>query len=377
MPAAPVFRRSILAAVLALVTCAVTALLPTACTKDASMRLRVGIAYGHRLLGLSEKDLGAALDEAVAVGARWVRADLPWGDVQPGSRDAYRWSRFDRIVAAAHERGLTLLPILAYTPLWARPAGCAGDKCAPADPAAFAAFAAAAAARYAPSGIHTWEIWNEPNSSDFWKPRPDPAAYTTLLRATGRALRHADSSAQVLLGGLAAGHSQGGSISPAQFLAAVAARGGNRLVDGVGYHPYTYPYLASDRTVWRTPWERIGDLESVLAAHGTPGMPLWITEYGAPTGGPGPASDGRRGALDGATTHVTEARQAVIAADVVRTAAATPHVRALFWYSDRDLGTDPATRENFFGLRRADGSAKPALAALRRAVAALESGRSP
>ncbi|MEV0976742.1 cellulase family glycosylhydrolase [Streptomyces sp. NPDC049915] len=361
-----------MAFVTALIICAVTALLPTACTRDDPRPLRLGIAYGHRLIGLSDKDLGAALDEAVDVGARWVRADLPWGDVQPSSPDQYRWSRFDRVVAAAGKRHLTLLPILAYTPPWARQPGCTSDKCRPADPAVFAAFAAAAAARYAPSGIHTWEIWNEPNTGDFWKPRPAPAAYTMLLRATSRALRHEDPSAQVILGGLAAAHSQGGSLSPADFLAAVSARGGNRLVDAVGYHPYTYPYLASDRPPWGTPWEDISGLESVLSAHGTPGMPVWITEYGAPTDGPGPASDGRAATIDATTTHVTEQRQAAIAADAVRTAAATPRVQALFWYSDRDLGTDPSSTENFFGLRRADGSAKPALGAFRQAIAAYE-----
>ena len=258
-----------------------------------------------------------------------------------------------------------------YTPPWARQTGCTSDKCHPAEPKAFAAFAAAAATRYAPSGIHTWEIWNEPNTRDFWKPEADPAAYTKLLRATSRSLRREDASAYVILGGLAATHSQDGSMSQTDFLAAVSARGGNRLVDAVGYHPYTYPYLASDKTQWGTAWERINGLESVLSAHGTPDMPVWITEYGAPTNGPGAASDGRREAID-TTTHVTEARQAAIAEDVVRTAAVTSHVEALFWYSDRDLGTDTSSRENFFGLRRADGSAKPALSALRKAIAALD-----
>ena len=370
MPPARAPLHGLMPAVMALITCAVMVLLPTACTRDDPSPLRLGIAYGHRLVGLSDQDLGAALDEAVDGGARGVRADLPWGAIQPDARNQYRWSRFDRVVAAANERNLTLLPILAYTPPWARPAGCTSDKCAPADPRAFAAFAAAAAARYAPSGIHTWEIWNEPNMSVFWKPATDPAGYTTLLRATSRALRHADPSARMILGGLAAVHSQGGNISPTDFLSAVSNRGGNRLVEAIGYHPYTYPYLASDRTAWRTPWERIGDLENVLSANGTPGMPVWITEYGAPTNGPGPATGGQPRRTV-ATTHVTERRQAAIAADAVRTAAVNPHVEAPFWYSDRDAGTATSSRENFFGLRRADGSAKPALYALRRAIAAF------
>lgn len=364
-------RIRLLAAATALITFGAITLLTTACTTGDSRPLRLGIAYGHRLVGMSDKELGAALDEAVGVGARWVRADLSWGDIQPDAPDEFRWNRFDRVVTAAKKRDLTLLPILGYTPPWARQTGCTSDKCRPADPKAFAAFAAAAAIRYAPSGIHTWEIWNEPNLRDFWKPQPDAAAYTTLLRATSQALRRQDPSAYVVLGGLASTHSQGGSISQTDFLAAVSVRGGNRLVDAVGYHPYTYPYLASDKTQWGTAWERINGLESVLAAHGTPGMPVWITEYGAPTNGPGAASDGRRKSI-GATTHVTERRQSEIAEDAVRTAAVTPHVEALFWYSDRDAGTDTSSRENFFGLRRADGSAKPALSTLRKAIAALD-----
>ena len=371
------YRHSLLAAVTALITFGVMALLPTACTTDDSQPpLRLGIAYGHRLVWMSDDDLGAALDEAVEVGARWVRADLSWENIQPDGPKEYRWNLFDRVVAAAAERELTVLPILAYTPKWARPAGCTGEKCHPADPEAFAAFAAAAAARYAPSGIHTWEIWNEPNLPGFWKPKPDAAAYTALLRATSGALRRQDPSAYVILGGLAAAHTRGGSISQTDFLTAVSVRGGNRVVDAVGYHPYTYPHLASARMRSGTPWERIDgpsdSLQSVLSAYGTPGLPVWITEFGAPTNGPGTASDGRPETIDATTTHVTERRQAAIAQDAVRTAAETPHVEALFWYSERDLDTDTSSRENFFGLRRADGSAKPALSALRKAIAALD-----
>ncbi|MEY9839949.1 cellulase family glycosylhydrolase [Streptacidiphilus sp. EB103A] len=365
---------------LALVACAALVLLSPPSTTPASTRppspsLRLGIAYGDTLVRMSHADLAASLDDAVAVGARWVRADLSWDDIQSDAPNRYDWQLFDRVVDAAAARDLSVLPVLAYTPTWARSPGCTSDKCRPADPAAFAAFAAAAAQRYAPRGVHTWEVWNEPNLSGFWQPAPDPAAYTTLLRATSRALRSADPSAYVILGGLAATRTGGGAISQTEFLAAVSALGGNRLVDAVGYHPYTYPYLAGAATSWGTAWERIDrtrtSLRSVLSANGTPDLPVWVTETGAPTGGPGEPSDGRPSTIGPTTTHVTEARQAAIAADAVRTAAADPGVGALFWYSDRDLGTDPSSNENFYGLRRADGSAKPAFGALRGAVAAL------
>ncbi len=32
--------------------------------------------------------------------------------------------------------------------------------------------------RYAPKGVKVWGVWNEPNLTNFWSPKPDPAAYT-------------------------------------------------------------------------------------------------------------------------------------------------------------------------------------------------------
>ncbi|MBM9622022.1 cellulase family glycosylhydrolase [Streptomyces zhihengii] len=363
-------RRLALAAAIAVAACAL-ALQPA---PPAPPPLRTGIAYGNTLVSMPDAELAAALDDVVSLGGGWVRADLAWRDVQADGPDAYRWHLFDRVVEAARARDLEVLPVLAYTPPWARPDGCASDKCAPADPAAFAAFAGAAAARYAQRGVHIWEIWNEPNLVRFWQPAPDPAAYAVLLREAGRALRAADPAARVVLGGLGAAPSGGGDIAQTEFLAEVCERGGNRLVDAVGYHPYTYPDLtavAGHTTAWDAVAGGPDSLEGVLAAYGTPGLPVWITETGAPTGGPGTASDGSPAASGPAATHVTEARQAAVAADVVRAAAADPVVGALFWYSDRDLGTDRSTNEDFYGLRRSDGSPKPALGALRRAIGAL------
>ena len=40
----------------------------------------------------------------------------------------------------------------------------------------------------------------------------------------------------------------------------------------------------------------------------------------------------------------------------------------LLWYSYRDRGTDAGDREDWFGLRRDDGSAKPGLVTFRAAA---------
>jgi hypothetical protein len=66
---------------------------------------------------------------------------------------------------------------------------------------------------------------------------------------------------------------------------------------------------------------------------------------------------------------VTEGQQARIATDVVMTAASNHGLGALIWYADKDLSDDTGSNNNFYGLRRGDGSAKPAFAAFRKAVA--------
>jgi hypothetical protein len=339
--------------------------------------LKVGISYGDRLVWMSDAQLSAALNDAVSLGAGWIRADLSWNDIAYDGRSVRYWRLFDRVVDAANKRNLTILPTLAYTPPWARVAKCNSPSCSPADPAAFAAFAGEAATRYAALGIHTWEIWNEPNLGYFWAPKASPAAYNTLLQASARAIRNADASATVILGGLASTSTSSTNLSQSDFLTPVSALGGNRAVDGIGYHPYTYPYLSSALTTFYTPWERMErgstSLRGVLGAYGTPDLPIWVTEIGAPTGGPGTTSDGSLASIKATTTHVTEARQAQIASDAVSTASTDPYVAALIWYSDRDLSTDRSSKENFYGLRRADGSAKPAFAAFRDAITALGS----
>ncbi|BCY15467.1 cellulase family glycosylhydrolase [Actinoplanes sp. L3-i22] len=355
-------RRVLLVAALILVTTLIVVSTRSGEPK-ALHGMKTGISYGDTLVWMSDQQLGQALDDAVDLGAKWIRNDLSWDDIQNEDSGTYHWQLFDRVLAAAQERGLQVLPVLAYTPAWARAAGCTEATCAPADPAAFARFADAAARRYAPRGVRVWEIWNEENLG-FWKPEPDPDAYAALLQATSRAIRAVDPATTLVMGGLAATGTGTGKISPEDFARAVL-RVAPDAVDAVAYHPYTYPHLAGEHTLFGTSWDRIAGLRAVLTSAGHPRMPIWLTETGAPTGGPGSASDGA-GGLD--VTHVTEARQATIARDLVTTAATTPLVDALFWYSDRDLGTDTSTSENFFGLRRADGTPKPAYAALRSAL---------
>lgn len=51
-------------------------------------------------------------------------------------------------------------------------------------------------------GVHTFEIWNEPNYAQFWPSAPNAAEYVTMLKAGYAAVKTADPGATVLMGGL-------------------------------------------------------------------------------------------------------------------------------------------------------------------------------
>lgn len=332
------------------------------------------MSYGDTLFWKSSADLATTLDDAVAVHATWARVDLSWNDVQPTSASSYNWAPFDAIVNAARTRGLHLLPVIGYTPSWARSAGCDAWDCPPADPNAFAQFASAAVKRYAPLGVHAWEVWNEPNIPIFWV-NPDPKRYATLLSATTTSIRRADSTATVLSGGLANTDTNNGWIDPRTYLDAVCGYGACAGIAGVAFHPYTFPYTASYVAPWGDAWNRIDattpSLRSVLNKYGYGSKKIWLTEYGAPTGGPGDASDGTPGSITPFTDHVTEQQQATIAADAVHTAVSDPNIVGLFWYTYQD-DLNYTSNVAYFGLRRPDGSPKPAWAAWADAAAQVD-----
>jgi hypothetical protein len=322
-----------------------------------------GIAYGDVLPWMAPSRMKSALYDAVAVGATWVRLDFSWSDVQPDGPGSFHWAGLDRVVTAARTLGLNVLPTLAYTPKWARPPGCTSDKCAPSSDAAFARFARAATSRYAPKGVRTWEIWNEENTPGFWKPLPSAAAYVALLDVAATAIRSVDPGAFIISGGLTATLTLRGAVDTRTFLQQMCALGANRVVDAVGYHPYTYPYLPTFTGPWATAWNKIAQtpisMVSILAEYGTPGLPVWLTEYGAPSSLSSTNSTATIG-------QVTEARQAQIATSAVSAMLSSKSIGALFWYTDQDLpGNSPL---DHYGLRRADGTTKPAFAALDQAI---------
>ncbi|NAZ88459.1 glycoside hydrolase 5 family protein, partial [Kineococcus indalonis] len=328
---------------------------------SAPATLGPGFSIGE-LIGMSSTDIGRRLDAVRASGAKSIRFDVAWPTVQPTAGSARNWAPVDRVVSAANARGLQMLPIIDYTPAWARVPGCTVPACAPADPRAFAAFAGEVVQRYAPAGIRVWEVWNEPNVGS-WAPRPDPAAYARLLVATSAEIKRRQPSATVVTGGLAPAVTvAGGTYSPQDFLKGVYDAGARASFDGVGMHPYCFPALPGEGQLW-SGWTQMTKLREMMVARGDSAKGVWATEFGAPTTGPGKGTTAATRVWGSGYDHVDETMQAQTVKAAAAQLPSMPWLRTLMWYSYVDLGDGSVSNVNGYGLVRRDGTAKPALAA--------------
>lgn len=302
-----------------------------------------------------------------------VREDLLWEVVEP-EPGRYDWERTDRVMTAAAEAGVEILGILGYSAGWASsdPDG-AGRHHPPERAADFARYASAVVRRYGPSGTY-WsdhptvtarplqavEIWNEPWGWWAWRPDPDPARYAELARLAAEAVRAADPDVKIVVPGDLLQVRRDGAPRP--WLASVldAEPGLLPLIDAYSVHPYPDPRdvgpLVERRSV-RWDFGRVASVHET-AVELDAQRPIWITEIGWSTAD---VDDG-----------VTEQEQAEhVASAILRTLREWPFVERLFVYTWAVDRSESDEREARFGLRRTDGSPKPAL---RRVLDLLETG---
>jgi polysaccharide biosynthesis protein PslG len=188
--------------------------------------MAVGVTVGYQT--------PAEVDRMADLGIRYLRTDLAWSQVEqrPGE---YSFEAYDALLRALASRGMRAVLVLAYgNDLYG-----GGPPRTPEVRRAFARFAGAAAARYAGRGV-LWQIWNEPNLSQFWGPEPDAAEYVALAQLTAAAIRRADPDAFVI------GPSTGGPEFDLAFVEDVFRLGLLESLDAVSVHPFgaAYPEAA-------------------------------------------------------------------------------------------------------------------------------------
>jgi len=225
--------------------------------------------------------IDAALRSLHQTGATLARTDTLWDVTEPyppvSAVHHYDWRFDDSIAASLAAHGLRWLPVLDYSPLWAK-SNARLLHSPPASARDYAAFASAFATRYGrggafwrthpratPQPVTTYEIWNEPDNGVFWSPVPDARSYADLYLEARKRITAVDPSARVIVGGL----TNVPGFVPKLLDTRPQLRG---HIDGVAIHPYGV-----------NPQAVIGRLRRArrtLRRLGLEEVPLYVTELG-------------------------------------------------------------------------------------------------
>jgi polysaccharide biosynthesis protein PslG len=216
----------------------------------------LGVVVDGGLTGAPPSLLDSQMALMAKSGVESVRTDFGWANDEPAD-GVYNWSSTDEIVAAAARHGIELLPIVEFTPQWAssHPSS-AWLFYIPKNVQTYATFMTAIVGRYGPHGsfwkqnpgvpfdpIHDWQLWNEPEGTQYdWRSPPWPSTYTKLLKAGYAGVHRADHTAKVVSGAL------------------------------VGLNTTTLTPWAEAQDLYRVGWKRYFDILAVNAYTGSPSV---------------------------------------------------------------------------------------------------------
>jgi len=334
-------------------------------------------------------DLAHQLDVMVASGVESLRVVFDWAQVQPFRRwnevpAAERrrfhdiagvptdFSALDQLVGLAARRNLTVLPEILDAPAWDGVSRPGAVVAIPASPGPYAAFAKTLVRRYGPRGtfwaahpalpkvpITMWQVWNEPDMTQFWPLAPFAPRYVALLRAAHDAIKSADPAARVVLAGLT-------NYSWLDLARIYRIGGARSLFDVVAVHPFT-----------RTPQDVITILTYVrqtMDQAGDARKPLLADEVSWPSA----RGQRVRDYADFVTTPRGQARN--IATLLPRLLSQRVRLGLLgFYYYNwagyQHRGGFAFEFSGLFGFRPGAFVAKPAFSAFRRAALAIEGCR--
>ena len=283
----------------------------------------------------------AWLDAFVTAGAKAVRFDFYFDQIQQSQGAAYTWSSVETLVSGARSRGLHVLGILTG------PRAGAGQLYSNvADRQAFADFAAAAAERYR-GQVDYWAIYNEPNHG-----KMSAENYCELLKLAGPAVKEGNPAAFVVGPNMSSepNPTSGLYTNNAAFMSALYSSGANVHYDAIGFHPYTYPYWPDEPDSF-TGWNQLKNvIRSAMVNNGEGHKKIWLTEVGYPSGPTTASGNGQ---------WYTQAYQRDVLDLYLNEYKTMPYVGPMFWYSWQDRAGQAGT-EDFFGIRTPAGANKTA-----------------
>ncbi len=280
-------------------------------------------------------------------GIKWVRLDFLWQEIEPREGE-FVFTKHDALAALIRKYDLNILGILGYSADWA--SSCGKWNCVPRDNRLFAAYATAVVKRYS-GAVKYWEIWNEPDSSVYFKPQDMLTTYVALLKDTYRAIKQADPRAQVLNGGFAEGILSVNRLYD---------NGGKDYFDILNLHIFEFPMReAAIKAVASYP--RLA--RKIMDRNGDTAKKIWITEIGCP---------GIKGGLKvknwWAGVNPSEEKQAQWLTQAYEALLDDASVEVIFWAFFRDTKDHWKDGTDYFGLIRNDFTLKPAFKAYQKLI---------
>jgi hypothetical protein len=331
-------------------------------------------------------DFAAQLKTMVSSGVQSIRTAFSWAAAQPYRSDADvpadQKAQFtdvagvptdfhvtDMIVGDAARDRLTVLPTVLYTPAWDAVTN-VRVVATPRRYAPYAAYLTALIGRYGPRGsfwranpqlprvpIRSWQIWNEPNLSYYWK-QPFASTYVAFLRTARAAVKQADPGAKIVLGALT-------NTAWKSLGQIYRVKGARRLFDVVSVNGFTRvpANVMLFMLFVRHAMSRFGD--------GT--KPLLATEISWPS-----AKGQTHDRYDFITTRSGQAHDIAALLPLIGSERLALHLVGFYWYTWMGEETPDTTAFNFSGLlafRDGKVTVKPALGAFRAGALALEGCR--
>ena len=311
----------------------------------------------------NNEQLAAHIAWLKKAGIGWVRRDMTWSEIER-TKGVYDFAAYDGLIDALHDAGIRMLFILDYgNPNYDRGRSPASAEAR----AAFSRFAAAAAKRYA-GRVDAWEIFNEPNIENFWKPKPNAGRYIALANEATEAMREAVPNAVIVgpaLSGPFLHDVPAGKVSSTYaFLDRVLKSKAAHEWDAVTIHPYRSPKDGPE-----TAMEEFENVRKIMQAHGIDPrtVPVIASEWGYSTFIKG---------VDEDTQGAYAVREFLL--------AGIERMPFSIWYDWQDDSQDASNSEYRFGLLRsgalrdsdrAEKTSKPAFNAVQELSGLLQGYR--
>ena len=253
----------------------------------------------------------------------WDREEFYWPGMESGGFD---FTPYDTLIGIAQSHGInvyglvvgyeSLGPVAPYTQEHFE---------------SFASFVSTLVDRYR-GVIKYWEIWNEPELAEYWKPEPNAYNYYQLLKYAYLEAKATDPSVKII--GLA---TDSGAL---EFIEEVFQYGGLDYMDIVAIHPYSYP----DPIEISFQFQAIEQIRDLMRTYGTE-KPIWVTEVGYPT--------------HVGETGVSEDRQAELLVSTYL-ALMSAGMEVITWYDFVNDGDNIYFNEQNFGVLNTDLTPKDA-----------------